>query len=295
MCRAFVLAPSDGRKASPPSVATSHLRRSAVRLLFRVLREHRLVEHDPTLDVRVAGAFVAAARPLTDDEIALGRSFSAETLGETRRPAAWAFAEATARTSELSAIRVGDLDLDAGRSGLLGARRPRPVGVISASGASSPRSTRSPSSKRATPDVSLRLRRRRERREPTGVVVRSDLRDAAPRRTRRASPTCGRSRSPRGLGAQSSSETGRIEAVARALGMRSLDRAARLIGWDWTTPDTAAMRRRPRRRLRARAGRGDPRATRRSTSSPTSSPTPDRTRVVAAATTRRSCGCSTKR
>ena len=28
-------------------------------------------------------------------------------------------------------------------------------------------------------------------------------------------------------------ETGQIEAVAGALGIRSLDRAARLIGWDW--------------------------------------------------------------
>ncbi len=37
-------------------------------------------------------------------------------------------------------------------------------------------------------------------------------------------------------------ETGRIELAAAALGMRSLDRAARLIGWDWRssgagTPD----------------------------------------------------------
>ena len=53
-----------------------------------------------------------AARPLTDDEIALGRSFSSETLGETRQPAAWALAEATVRTSELSAIRIRDVDLD---------------------------------------------------------------------------------------------------------------------------------------------------------------------------------------
>jgi hypothetical protein len=29
-------------------------------------------------------------------------------------------------------------------------------------------------------------------------------------------------------------ESGRIEEVARALGVRSLDRAARLIAWDWT-------------------------------------------------------------
>ena len=31
-------------------------------------------------------------------------------------------------------------------------------------------------------------------------------------------------------------ETGRIDAVAHALGMRNLDRAAALIGWDWQAP-----------------------------------------------------------
>ena len=31
-------------------------------------------------------------------------------------------------------------------------------------------------------------------------------------------------------------QTGRIDTVARRLGMRSLDRAALLIGWDWTNP-----------------------------------------------------------
>ena len=30
-------------------------------------------------------------------------------------------------------------------------------------------------------------------------------------------------------------ETGRIDEVARRLGLRSIDRAARLLGWDWAT------------------------------------------------------------
>jgi hypothetical protein len=33
-------------------------------------------------------------------------------------------------------------------------------------------------------------------------------------------------------------ETGEIAASARALGVRSLDRAAALIGWDWTGSGT---------------------------------------------------------
>src|SRR5436309_3420934 len=48
---AFVHAVSSGGRA--PSVATSHLRRSAMRMLFRALREHGLVDHDPTLDVQL--------------------------------------------------------------------------------------------------------------------------------------------------------------------------------------------------------------------------------------------------
>src|SRR5437016_6168127 len=51
-----------------------------------------------------------AVRPLTDDEIVVCRSFSLQTLTATRQPAAWALAEATARTSEIHHIVVSDLD-----------------------------------------------------------------------------------------------------------------------------------------------------------------------------------------
>ncbi|MDP1821431.1 MAG: hypothetical protein Q8K58_16250 [Acidimicrobiales bacterium] len=39
-------------------------------------------------------------------------------------------------------------------------------------------------------------------------------------------------------GMQILEESGRIEEVARRLGMRSLDRAARFIGWTWSEVDT---------------------------------------------------------
>jgi hypothetical protein len=38
-------------------------------------------------------------------------------------------------------------------------------------------------------------------------------------------------------GARVFADTGRIELVARALGMRSLDQAARAIAWDWKDTD----------------------------------------------------------
>src|SRR2546428_3600286 len=98
-----------------PSVATMHLRRSALRLYFRTLRQLGLREGDPTIDVTLPPRSCLAVRPLTDDEIVVCRSFSLQTLTATRQPAAWALAEATARTSEIPHIVVSDLDLSRGQ------------------------------------------------------------------------------------------------------------------------------------------------------------------------------------
>src|SRR5713226_2313498 len=105
--RAGISTPT-GRQS--PSVATMHLRRSALRLYFRTLRQLGLSEGDPTIDVALPPRSCLAVRPLTDDEIVVCRSFSLQTLTATRQPAAWALAEATARTSEIPHIVVSDLD-----------------------------------------------------------------------------------------------------------------------------------------------------------------------------------------
>ena len=47
---------------------------------------------------------------MTDDEIVVCRSISLQTVTATGQPAAWALAEATARTSEIPHILVSDLD-----------------------------------------------------------------------------------------------------------------------------------------------------------------------------------------
>ena len=235
--RGFVLAPSSDRNATFPSVATSHLRRSAVRLLFRVLRQASVVDHDPTLDLVLPARSSLAARPLTDDEIALGRSFSSANSGETRQPAAWALAEATARTSELPAIRIRDVDLDEGRVWIAGSTKtdPRwgqltdwgvetlarriafldssPDAAVIYEGAGSGESRQAS----ACAAISETLRR-------AGLAGEPDVRPVS---------------ITAWAGQRIFAKTGQIEVVARGLGMRSLDRAARLIGWDWTTPDRA--------------------------------------------------------
>ena len=231
----FVLAPSDGRKASPPSVATSHLRRSAMRLLYRVLRQASAVEHDPTLDLDLPALSSLAAWPLTDDEIALGRSFSAKTLGETRRPAAWALAEATARTSELSAIRIRDVDLDGGRVWIAGSTKVEARwGHLSEWGVDA--LTRRIAILEQLPTCRSSTTGR-ERRKPPGIGMRRHLRDPPAswpgRRTRCAA--CFGCR----LGWRTHPRADGSDRGGRSCARHAQPRSRRtLIGWDWTTTST---------------------------------------------------------
>jgi integrase len=234
--RGFVLASSVGAPATgSPSVATSHLRRSAVRLLFRVLRQAAMVDHDPTIDLVLPPRSSLPVRPLTDDEIALGRSFALKTLGETRQPAAWALAEATARTSELAAIRLGDVDLDAARIWLAGSTKTDPRwGQLTDWGVET--LARRVATLGTAPAAALIYEGSgsAESRQASGCAAISEtLRRAGLAGEADVRPTSITAWAGQRIFAQ----TGQIEAVARGLGMRSLDRAARLIGWDWTTPD----------------------------------------------------------
>lgn len=110
-CRGFV----DARTSSGqiPEVTTMHARRSALRMVFRTLRELGYEVTDPTLDLKLTPRTSTAARPLSDIEVSLARATS--RMGEAggaslHRAVCWALGETTAVTSEISAIRVGDVD-----------------------------------------------------------------------------------------------------------------------------------------------------------------------------------------
>jgi integrase/recombinase XerC len=229
--RNFVLARS-AKTGAAPSVATSHLRRSAVRLLFRVLRQMSLVEQDPTLDLVLPPRSSLRARPLTDDEIALGRSYSLHSILETRRPAAWALAEASARTSEIPNVCSRDLDLDTGRVWLGGGTRveSRWASLTTWGARALKRRLETVGS---DPDMPLVYEGRGslESRQASAC-------DAVGETLRRAGLADEPDVRPLSVtawaGQKVLDETGRIDAVAQALGMRSLDRAAALVGWDWT-------------------------------------------------------------
>ncbi|MEJ7801567.1 MAG: hypothetical protein WKF60_13670, partial [Ilumatobacter sp.] len=187
---------------------------------------------DPTLDLELPAREPGSLRPLTDEEVTLCRFASVASLDETRLPAAWALVEATARTAELHQITGADVDLASGRVRLPGAAR------VLARWALLPSWGR------------LQIERRlRVIGDPT-VPLTYTGRGSAPSRQAASCISISTTFARAGLGddpdvrplsvtawagRQILEECGRIEVVAQRLGNRSLDRTARLIGFDWDT------------------------------------------------------------
>lgn len=216
-----------------PAIATMHLRRSALRLYFQTLRQLGLLDGDPTMDVALPPRSCLAVRPLTDDEIVVCRSYSLQTLTATRQPAAWALAEATARTSEIHHILVSDLDFTNSRVRIHGSSKAEPRwGLLSEWGAIQLARRVGSLDKVLTGDPAVAYEGSGS--EESGQV--SSCIAIAETLTR-----AGIGREPdvrpgsvvAWAGRKVFEEAGSIEEVARRLGMRSLDRAARFIGWGW--------------------------------------------------------------
>ena len=222
----FIDAPtSDG---TPPSATVRHLRRCAVRLLFRTARRLGLVHGDPTLDLELPARRPVAARPLTDAEVGRCRAAPLCLSAGTRLPAAWALAEAGIRTGEMAKVTVGDVDLELPVVRAPGCRSAvaRSVALTEWGAAQIGRRLRavpvdpdrplvyegdgSDKSKQASSCIAV-----------TDSMTRAGLGHEPAVRPVSATAWAGR---------KVFEETGRIDEVAARLGMRSLDRAARLIG-----------------------------------------------------------------
>ena len=96
-----------------PELQTRHFRRTALRVLFRTLRELGYEVGDPTLDLQLPPRTANPARPLTDAEVGLCRAstrLGVAGSSSLHRAVAFALAEATAVTGEISTIRVSDVD-----------------------------------------------------------------------------------------------------------------------------------------------------------------------------------------
>lgn len=108
--RGFVTARTGEGKR--PELATMHARRTALRTLYRTLRALGTCSGDPSLDLALAPRGLLVARPLTDDEVTLCRASAQMTRGvfASARAVAWALGEAGAVSSEITSIRLTDLD-----------------------------------------------------------------------------------------------------------------------------------------------------------------------------------------
>ena len=256
----FVDAPTSTGTAPSPTVR--HLRRCAVRFLFRKARGSGLVDGDPTLDPRAASSSADAGTALTDPEggrCRRRRSTCSRPPG-SQRPGR--LARRASASGELAGHRRGRRPRGRRRA-RPGAGPPRSGPFHSRSGvwlrsvAACGRSPRTP-----IPGSHLRGTGRTSRSRPR--PVHRHHRPPHPRRARQrpaVRPASVTAWAGRKVFEDRSHRPGR-----RVSGMRSLDRTARLIGLDHRPSDASWVR--PRRR-RPHPRRGDPANPR-----PTGSPMP---------------------
>lgn len=228
----FISAAPAGATSIEPAPATMHLRRSAVRLLFRLARESGLEVGDPALDVALPARAPRQVRPLTDAEIVMCRGASLHTLTETRLPAAWALAEATARTSELPSILESDVDLPSGIVRIHGSSRTQPRrGFLSNWGIQQLRRRLDTLASVGTEDSTVIYKGDRG-----GASGQASASTAISWTLRRAGLNADAAVRPASVAAWAGrrllDEGVALEEVARRLGMRSLDRTATFIGLD---------------------------------------------------------------
>ena len=213
---------------SPPTPSTTRVRLSALRCLFRSLRDLGVLDGDPTTDIRLLSRAASQARPLTDVEVDRCRWASTATLVASRYPIIWALAEAGASTGEIGSVRRSDLDLGQGDVEVSGGRKESPRLV------------------RLTAWGQEAVAAAAEDREGEWLAVNRDSDydvrrasvTAALREILRRGGCADTDVEPRSVtawaGQRIFAETeGRVEAVARALGLASLDDTAALIGFDW--------------------------------------------------------------
>lgn len=229
MVSGFVEAPTAEGLAPGPSL--QQFRRLAVRVVFRMTRRLGIAYGDPTLDLVLPSRTSGAFRPLEDDEIELGRS-AVVGCGGARAGAAWALCEATARTGELAAIRRTDVDLEAGRVWIHGTPRTAArSGSLTSWGVG--QLSRRVSGQDEQPEISVVGGAK-----PGAALAQSSsvglLSQALTRAGLGQAPGVRPSSIAAWAGRRIFDETGRIDLAASRLGLRSLDRTARFIGWDWS-------------------------------------------------------------
>ena len=215
-----------------PSLATIHLRRAAVRQLFREARSMGYQGPDPAADLFLPPRSTTWTRPLTDSEVELCRSFSMHSLSDARVSSVWALAETTVRCSELASLRLADIDLEAARLHIPGSSKTLGRVVLLSPWASNQLESFLEGTKLFDPGATLGLTRATSPASATasahaiihGIFKRAGINDLPGVRPNSVAAW---------RGTQALAAGDRLEDVAYLLGLRSLDRTAAFIGFDW--------------------------------------------------------------
>ena len=218
------------RGGSEPSLATMHLRRSALRIFFREAKALGILSLDPTHDIALPPRSYSDLRPLTDKEVDRCRASAEGMIGDVRFAAAWALAEATARVAELGTIRPCDVDLKTNRVWITGSSNTEPRWAELTDWGSEQLDALLSTKPRPTADRPL-LVPGKESRATVHELIASTLRRAGLANQPGIRPNS----VPAWRGAKELADGASIDEVAVLLGMRSLDRTATLIGFDWRT------------------------------------------------------------
>ncbi len=224
--------PAEG---GPACSSLQRSRRHAMRALYRAGRAAGLTTIDPTVDLAIPPLSSLRARPLTDDEVLDCRSASQWSLGATRRSTTWALAEATCRSGEIPNVLVGDVDAQLGAVAIRGGGRCVPRhGQLTSWGIEQVRARLDV----MADDPALPLVYEGSDARLGGLVsANSTITQVLQRAGVSGEPDVRPSSVVAWAGVKVLEETGRIEAVAQALGLRSLDSAATFIGWQWLESD----------------------------------------------------------
>jgi integrase/recombinase XerC len=207
-----------------------HLRRSALRIFFREAKALGILSLDPTHDIALPPRTYSDLRPLTDKEVDRCRSSAEGMLGDARYAAGWALAEATARVAELGATRPCDVDIKGGRVWITGALNTESRWAELTDWGSEQLDALLSAKPRPTADRPLLV---------PGKGSRSTVHELIASTLRRAGLANQPGVRPNSItawrGAQEFETGASIDEVALLLGMRSLDRTAAFIGFDWRT------------------------------------------------------------
>lgn len=159
------------------------------------------------------------------------RAAAAWALHSTRRSAAWALAEASGRVREIAHVTAADIDLKTRRVWLHDGRTTNPrSGVLTDWGHDALKQHLC--STTGDPDGPLIFAEAGSA-DSARVTASQAITDVLTRAGLAGEPDVRPASVAAWTGAEILAETRQIDVVAHRLGMHSLDRTARFVGWDW--------------------------------------------------------------